>query len=43
MTYDAAKEVEQLAAMYGMKVEKVPMKNTHHAVMYEYVVTHVVA
>lgn len=38
MTYDVAEEVEAMAALHGMRVDKVLMKNTHHAVMYEYVI-----
>lgn len=35
MTYDDADEVRDLAAQHRFRVEKVPMKNTHHAVVYE--------
>lgn len=35
MTYDDAPEVRDLADRYGFRVEEVPMKTTHHAVMYE--------
>jgi len=35
MTYDDAPEVRELAAKHGFRVERVPMKNTHHEVMRE--------
>ena len=35
MTYDDAPEVHALAEQYGFRVERVPMKTTHHAVMHE--------
>lgn len=35
MTYDDAPEVAHLAERYGMGIRKVPMKSTHHAIMYE--------
>ena len=35
LTYDDAPEVRALAARRGFRVESVPMKNTHHAVMSE--------
>lgn len=35
MTYDDAPEVHALARQHGFRVERVPMKTTHHAVMHE--------
>lgn len=35
MTYDDAPEVRSLAARYGFRVDEVPMKNTHHAIIRE--------
>lgn len=35
MTYDNAPEVRELAKRHGFRVEQVPMKNTHHAVLSE--------
>ncbi|HEY3417247.1 MAG TPA: DNA adenine methylase [Armatimonadota bacterium] len=35
MTYDEADDVRHLAAKYGFDVQRVPMKNTHHATMVE--------
>jgi len=35
MTYDDTAEVRELAKRYGFRVERVPMKTTHHAVVYE--------
>jgi len=35
MTYDDAPEVRLMAERYGFRVESVPMKNTHHAIMRE--------
>jgi hypothetical protein len=39
LTYDESEEVRRLAARYNLQVEEVPMKNTHHAVMRELVIT----
>jgi len=39
LTYDESDEVRELAARYGLRVNAVPMKNTHHAIMYELVLT----
>jgi len=39
MTYDDAESVRELAESRGFKVTKVPMKNTHHAEMYELLIT----
>lgn len=39
LTYDASDEVGKLARRYKLHLEGVPMKTTHHAVMYELVVT----
>lgn len=35
MTYDDAPEVRDMATRHGFRVEPVPMKNTHHAVLRE--------
>lgn len=35
MTYDDAPEVRELADRHGFRIELVPMKNTHHAIIYE--------
>lgn len=35
MTYDKSPEIETMARQYGFETRKVPMKNTHHAVMNE--------
>jgi len=39
MTYDESAEVRTLAERYGLRVEFVPMKNTHHEVLRELVIT----
>ncbi len=39
MTYDEAPEVLRLAREFGFHVERVPMKNAHHAVMFELLLT----
>ncbi len=39
MTYDDAESVRELAESRGFTVTKVPMKNTHHAEMYELLIT----
>ncbi|MEW6386758.1 MAG: DNA adenine methylase [Thermodesulfobacteriota bacterium] len=35
MTYDETTEVEEMARRYGFGVRRIPMKNTHHAKLYE--------
>jgi DNA adenine methylase len=35
MTYDDTEEIRSLARQYGFDVQMVPMKNTHHAQMWE--------
>ena len=35
LTYDDAPEVRLMAKQHGFRVEEVPMKNTHHAVIHE--------
>lgn len=35
MTYDDTPEVRELAGRHGFRIELVPMKNTHHAIIYE--------
>jgi len=39
MTYDDAPEVREMAQRHGFQVENVKMKNTHHEVMHELIVT----
>ena len=39
LTYDDAESVREMAASRGFKMTKVPMKNTHHAEMYELLIT----
>lgn len=39
MTYDESPEVIELARSRGFHLAKVPMKNTHHAVVYELLIT----
>ncbi|HYA43052.1 MAG TPA: DNA adenine methylase, partial [Syntrophobacteraceae bacterium] len=39
MTYDDAGEVVALAEKYNFKLDRVPMKNTHHLVKYELLIT----
>ena len=39
MTYDESPDVIQMARRRGFHLAKVPMKNTHHAVMYELLIT----
>lgn len=39
MTYDESPDVIEMARMRGFHLAKVPMKNTHHAVMYELLIT----
>ena len=39
MSYDESHQVIELAHMHGLHLAKVPMKNTHHAVTYELVIT----
>ena len=39
MTYDESTQVIELACSRGFHLAKVPMKNTHHAVMYELLIT----
>lgn len=35
MTYDDAPEVREMAERHGFRFELIPMKNTHHAIIYE--------
>lgn len=35
MTYDDASPIRELAAAFGFDTHKIPMKNTHHTLMYE--------
>lgn len=39
MTYDESPDVIEMARKRGFHLAKVPMKNTHHAVMYELLIT----
>ena len=39
MTYDDAPEPNFLAQQFGFTITKIPMKSTHHATMYELVIT----
>jgi len=39
MTYDEAPEVEELAARHGFLIRKIPMKNTHHAKLQEFLIS----
>jgi hypothetical protein len=39
LTYDDATEVQSMAQRYRMQIERVPMKSTHHAKMFELVIT----
>lgn len=39
MTYDDSAEVRKLAAKHSMKIDEIPMKNTHHALVRELVIT----
>ena len=39
MTYDDAESVRDMAASREFTITKVPMKNTHHAEMYEFLIT----
>ncbi len=39
MTYDESPDIIEMARRRGFHLAKVPMKNTHHAVMYELLIT----
>ena len=39
MTYDESPDVIEMARSRGFQLAKVPMKNTHHAVLYELLIT----
>ena len=39
MTYDDDDEVVALARRFGFRVERVPMKNTHHEEKFELAIT----
>jgi len=41
LTYDESDEVKALAQRHNFQVEAVPMKNTHHAIMHELVITNI--
>lgn len=41
MTYDDAPEVRVMAERHGFQVEEVPMKNTHHSLMHELVISNI--
>ena len=38
MTYDVADEVQAMVRKYGLQLRTIPMKNTHHAAMQEFVI-----
>jgi DNA adenine methylase len=39
MTYDDAEEVKNMARVYDLSVERIPMKSTHHAMIYELLIS----
>jgi DNA adenine methylase len=39
MTYDISDEIENLANKYYFQIKQIPMKNTHNAIMKEYVIS----
>lgn len=39
MTYDDAEAIQDLADRYGLDTFRLPMKNTHHRIMYELIVS----
>ncbi|MCG8605203.1 DNA adenine methylase [bacterium] len=39
MTYDDTREVRHMASSHGFRIQQIPMKNTHHAVIYELLIT----
>ena len=39
MTYDDASEVESMALKHGFLIKKVLMKNTHHNIIYELLIS----
>lgn len=39
MTYDDAEEVKELSSNHGFKVSSIPMKNTHHEIVHELLIT----
>jgi hypothetical protein len=39
LTYDDVPEVVELAAVHGFQTQTVPMKNTHHDIIKELVIT----
>jgi DNA adenine methylase len=39
MTYDDCPEVVEMAYSHGLQIERVPMKNTHHVVKYELLIS----
>ena len=39
MTYDENKDVIDMAGQWDFHLAKVPMKNTHHTVQYELLIT----
>jgi DNA adenine methylase len=38
MTYDDTPEVRAMADRHGFRIEQIPMKNTHHAIIWELLV-----
>jgi DNA adenine methylase len=39
MTYDDAEEVKNMAREYDLSVDRIPMKSTHHAMLYELLIS----
>lgn len=39
MTYDDTDEIVELAGQHNFKIDRLPMKNTHHRVIYELIIT----
>jgi hypothetical protein len=39
LTYDDSTDVRALAKRHGLSVHMVPMKNTHHALLHELIIT----
>lgn len=39
MTYDDCPEVVEMATDHGFRIEKVPMKNTHHEKKFELLIS----
>jgi DNA adenine methylase len=39
MTYDDCPEVVEMANAFGFQIDRVPMKNTHHEMKYELLIS----